>query len=93
MVLVLETGSHIAQADLELTGEEDLELLILLPRSPLCQGAGLCHCLLYAILGTEPQGVFMVDENSAGCTHPWLHLIFLFKIYFLIYYVCAYLCE
>lgn len=76
LVLVLETGSHIAQADLELTAEEDLELLILLPQAPLCQGAGSCHCLLYAMLGTEPQGIFMLDENSDGCTRPWFHFNF-----------------
>lgn len=76
LVLVLETGSHGAQADLELTAEEDLELLILLPWAPLCQGTGSCHCLLYAMLGTEPQGVFMLDENSASCTHPWLRFNF-----------------
>lgn len=76
LVLVLEPGSHIAQADLELTAEEDLELLILLPQAPLCQGAGSCHCLLYAMLGTEPQGIFMLNENSAGCTRPWFHFNF-----------------
>lgn len=72
MVLVLDTESHVAQTDLELTAEEDLELLILLPWAPLCQGAGSHHCLLYAMLGTEPQGVFMLNEKSADCTRPWL---------------------